>query len=264
MALRAWMIANILDDIPRSLDVDVTEQARQLGIDERWLRFLDLNAFEYDQLKRTTKTVFHERRECVIHPDHDNVHRWSRLCGPDDVKVVILGQDPYPNDSACGIAFGTVRGRRPPPSLLNVFKELRRSMPDFKTPDHGCLDPWCAQGVLLLNTVFTVRAGKPGSHEHVGWNVLSNKILSALARNKNDLVFMLWGNHAQEKEYLLGGGKHLILKSYHPSPCVTATRYAFVGNGHFVKANQYLFSRGKTAVDWNVLVEEPRDDGDGV
>lgn len=224
-----------------------------LGIDLDWIRFLNLDDFEADQLITTTKIANVDRERYIVYPPLEDVHRWSRLCKPEDVKVVILGQDPYPDGSASGLAFGTVEGGEIPPSLLNIFKELERSMPSFQRPRDGCLDNWCPQGVLLLNSIFTVIRGKPGSHSSLGWQMLCGKIVRQLSVKLDAIVFMLWGRSAQEMEYLIDTGRHLVLKSSHPSPRVTVTATPFLGNGHFLKANEFLHNRGRLPIDWAAI-----------
>lgn len=260
MALRQWMLRHIAvhdTGAAAAAGADVSadvihQQAEALGIHEAWMSFLKLSATQASQLIRITDRVDQERRMCTIYPEKSDVHRWSRLCFPHDVRVVILGQDPYHDGSACGLAFGTVRDRPAPPSLVTVFKELRRSIPEFSMPKCGCLDAWCREGVLLINTVFTVVKGQPGSHEALGWQILSDRVLQALSEQREGLVFLLWGLQAQKKEYLIDPRKHLILRSSHPSPRAQGARNPFVGNNHFVLANEYLSRRGER-VDWNVL-----------
>lgn len=254
MALRAWMLKNIPDDSD-STDVyrDVDIYADSLMIDREWLRFLTLDEFEVRRLQHVMELVTRDRQEGTVYPPPQDVHRWSQLCRPDAVRVVILGQDPYHEGSASGLAFGTTQGRPIPPSLLNIFKELRRTVPGFSIPADGYLDPWCGQGVLLLNSVFTVIAGRPGSHGDLGWHLLCDKILRKISSRLRNVVFMLWGRFAHAKEYLLDSSKHLILKSCHPSPRVVSAKSPFLGNNHFVLANEYLVSHGRDPVDWTVV-----------
>lgn len=247
------MLQNIPDDRGPSTSVHHTEQALRLGIDQEWVTFLDLDCFEISRLAHVTSSVENDRATTVVYPATDNVHRWSRACKPGDVRVVVVGQDPYHDGSASGLAFGTVPGGKIPPSLHNIFKELCRSVPDFRMPAHGCLDQWCSEGVLLLNSVFTVIRGKPGSHDTLGWNILSDKVIRKLSEKRDRIVFMLWGRNAQDKEYLINQTKHLILKSSHPSPRVVCSKTPFLGNGHFVKANEYLVRHGHPAVNWNII-----------
>ena len=171
-------------------------------------------------------------------------------------KVLILGQDPYHGPhQAEGLAFSVPPGQRLPPSLRNIFKELRRDL-GVPLPTCGTLLPWAAQGVLLLNAGLTVEDGAPGCHAKLGWHVLTDAVCAALAQDDAAKVFMLWGAHAQAKAPLLAaesGGGHLLLQCNHPSP-LSATRppAPFVGCGHFGRANTFLEGRGRGAVDWRL------------
>lgn len=257
MALRRWLLENVAAyDLQQNVEpTDYKEHANRLGIEESWLAFLKPTSAQISHLSQITDRVDRERRLVTIYPPKENVHRWSRLCGPSSVRVVIIGQDPYHDGSACGIAFGTTRDRHAPPSLVTVFRELSRTVPNFRIPESGCLDAWGRQGVLLINTVFTVIKDRPGSHGDLGWQLLSDRVVQALSEQRDGLVFMLWGLHAQKKEYLIDSTKHLILRSSHPSPKAQGAKNPFVGNNHFVLANEYLSKQG-SKVDWNVLGEK--------
>jgi uracil-DNA glycosylase len=182
------------------------------------------------------------------------VFRALHLTSPQHVKVVILGQDPYHGDDhgrpqAHGLAFSVPPGVRAPPSLKNIFKELATSL-ELPIPQHGCLDAWARQGVLLLNTVLTVEAGKAASHAKHGWEACTDTCLSALASRRDGLVFMLWGAHAQAKRALLDPQRHTILEAPHPSP-LSAHR-GFLGCGHFAQANAALVAGGHAPIDWRL------------
>jgi uracil-DNA glycosylase len=168
----------------------------------------------------------------------------------DSVRVVILGQDPYhgPNQ-AHGLCFSVRPGVATPPSLLNIFKEIQRDL-GFRAPDHGCLTPWADRGVLLLNAALTVQQATAGSHQGKGWEGFTDAAIDALNREREGLVFMLWGSYAQKKGQLIDGSRHCILRSVHPSP-LSAHR-GFIGCGHFSAANQYLESRGEPPIDWSL------------
>ncbi|WP_070107766.1 uracil-DNA glycosylase [Burkholderia plantarii] len=183
-----------------------------------------------------------------------DVFRALRLTAPDDVKVVILGQDPYHGDDrgtpqAHGLAFSVPPAVRPPPSLRNIFKEITANF-GYDTPRHGCLDAWARQGVLLLNTVLTVERGAAASHAKRGWEPCTDTLIRELARRHRGLVFMLWGAHAQAKRALFDAGVHCMLESPHPSP-LSAHR-GFLGNRHFALANAYLSEHGRTPIDWRL------------
>ncbi|KLD64266.1 uracil-DNA glycosylase [Dyella japonica] len=168
----------------------------------------------------------------------------------DAVRVVILGQDPYhgPNQ-AHGLCFSVRPGVATPPSLLNIFKEIQRDL-GFRAPDHGCLTPWADRGVLLLNATLTVQQAAAGSHQGKGWEGFTDAAIDALNREREGLVFMLWGSYAQKKGQLIDGSRHCILRSVHPSP-LSAHR-GFIGCGHFSAANQYLAGRGEPPIDWSL------------
>lgn len=168
----------------------------------------------------------------------------------DATRVVILGQDPYhgPNQ-AHGLCFSVRPGVATPPSLLNIFKEIQRDL-GFRAPDHGCLTPWADRGVLLLNATLTVQQATAGSHQGKGWEGFTDAAIDALNREREGLVFMLWGSYAQKKGQLIDGSRHCILRSVHPSP-LSAHR-GFIGCGHFSAANQYLESRGEPPIDWSL------------
>lgn len=164
------------------------------------------------------------------------------------VKVVVIGQDPYHGPGqAHGLCFSVQPGVPVPPSLQNIFKELKRDL-NIDPPNHGCLQHWAEQGVLLLNTSLTVEQGKAGSHASAGWQPFTDKVIEVVSRERPHLVFLLWGAHAQSKERLIDPTKHLILRSPHPSP-LSAHR-GFIGNGHFGRTNKFLEQHGLAPVDW--------------
>jgi len=168
----------------------------------------------------------------------------------DKVSVVILGQDPYHNPGqAHGLCFSVQAGVEPPPSLLNIYKELQRDT-GFVPPGHGCLDYWARQGVLLLNTVLTVERSKPASHQGKGWERFTDRIVGLLNDEQEALVFLLWGSHAQKKGQHIDRTRHLVLESPHPSP-LSAHR-GFLGNGHFSRTNAWLKTKGRPAIDWQL------------
>src|SRR5690606_17585451 len=168
----------------------------------------------------------------------------------DKVKVVILGQDPYHGPhQAHGLCFSVPQGVPPPPSLQNIFKEIQRDL-GVPIPRHGCLQHWVDQGVLLLNAVLTVEEGKAASHQGKGWEIFTDTIVQALNEKKKNLVFLLWGSHAQKKGAMIDPQKHCILRSPHPSP-LSAHR-GFLGNRHFSQCNSYLKTHGQEAIDWSL------------
>jgi uracil-DNA glycosylase len=168
----------------------------------------------------------------------------------DEVKVVILGQDPYHGPGqAHGLCFSVAPGVAVPPSLLNIFKEISRDL-DLPRPQHGCLSSWARQGVLLLNAVLTVEHGQAGSHQGKGWEELTDACIEALNREREGLVFLLWGSHAQAKGRLIDSRRHLVLKAPHPSP-LSAHR-GFLGCGHFSRCNRYLEENDRLPIDWSL------------
>ncbi|MEX0584154.1 MAG: uracil-DNA glycosylase [Natronospirillum sp.] len=169
---------------------------------------------------------------------------------PADVKVVILGQDPYHGPGqAMGLSFSVPLGVHVPPSLGNIYKELTNDV-GFVPPHHGDLTAWAEQGVLLLNSVLSVRAGQPGSHAKQGWEVVTDALVRALVQRREHLVFMLWGSYAQRKASGVDRDRHLVLTAPHPSP-LSAYR-GFLGCAHFSQANQYLLATGQPAIDWQL------------
>ena len=168
----------------------------------------------------------------------------------DAVKVVVLGQDPYHGaGQAHGLCFSVRPGVDVPPSLLNIYKELERDT-GFVRPDHGYLMDWARRGVLLLNSVLTVEAGQAGSHQGRGWEGFTDHVVDTLNREREGLVFLLWGSYAQKKGAVIDTGRHRVLKAPHPSP-LSAHR-GFLGCGHFSKANEFLARRGLGAIDWSL------------
>ncbi|WOJ96117.1 uracil-DNA glycosylase [Congregibacter brevis] len=193
-----------------------------------------------------------ERRASTdeVYPPANEVFNAFVKTRPEDVKVVILGQDPYHSaGQAHGLCFSVNRGTPIPPSLRNIFQELCEEL-DAPLPGHGCLDAWAKQGVLLLNAVLTVEEGHPGSHQGKGWETFTDSVVEALNIAKEPLVFMLWGAQAQKKGAVIDQQKHCVLRAPHPSP-LSAYR-GFFGCGHFVKANEFLVSRGQNPVDWTL------------
>jgi uracil-DNA glycosylase len=164
-----------------------------------------------------------------------------------EVKVVILGQDPYHNPGeAMGLSFSVPKGVRVPPSLKNIYKELQTDL-NVPIPNHGDLSRWADQGVFLLNSMLTVQHKQAGSHRKVGWQNFTDAVIRQLSEQKEGLVFMLWGNFARSKRELIAPDQHLILEAAHPSPLA---RGAYFGSQHFSKANTYLVQQGKTPIDW--------------
>ena len=186
----------------------------------------------------------------TIYPDKYDIFNSLHYTSYEDVKVVILGQDPYhgPNQ-AHGLSFSVNPGVRIPPSLLNIYKELNSDLGCY-IPNNGYLKKWADQGVLLLNTSLTVRAGEANSHKNKGWEIFTDKIISLVNEKDDPVVFLLWGNNAISKKKLITNDKHLILFSVHPSP-LSASR-GFFGSKPFSKINQFLISVNKKPIDWQI------------
>ena len=185
----------------------------------------------------------------IVYPRGPQIFNAFNLTPFDKVKVVILGQDPYHGPGqAHGLSFSVPEGVAIPPSLQNIYKELKTDL-GIPVPVSGNLEKWASQGVFLLNAVLTVRAGDPASHSKIGWTTFTDAVISKLSANRNGLVFMLWGNFARGKRELIDSSRHLVLEAAHPSPLA---RGAFFGCRHFSAANEYLKSKGITPVDWRL------------
>ena len=187
----------------------------------------------------------------VIYPPQSDVFNAFKLTELDNLKVVLLGPDPYhgPNQ-AHGLAFSVRHGVRVPPSLQNMYKELALEYPEFVIPAHGCLEDWAKQGVLLLNTVLTVVATEANSHRHLGWEQFTDKVIAQISTHCQGIVFLLWGSHAQKKGRFIDRQRHYVLEAPHPSP-LSAHR-GFLGCGHFKQANELLVKQGKAPINWQL------------
>ncbi|MGH2522690.1 MAG: uracil-DNA glycosylase [Anaerolineales bacterium] len=194
--------------------------------------------------------VAEERRKHTVFPPEKEVFSALKLTPYERVSVLILGQDPYHDDNqAHGLAFSVRPGIPPPPSLLNIFKELHADT-GFRIPNNGYLVPWAEQGVLLLNAVLTVRAHQPNSHKGKGWEKFTDAVIHAVGEKDDPVVFVLWGGYAQKKISLIEAGRHVILKSAHPSPL--SARNGFFGSRPFSKINAALRKAGKPEIDWQL------------
>ena len=201
--------------------------------------FQELLAFVHEEYR--TKTVF---------PPSQDVYNALKYCAHDNVKVVILGQDPYHNvNQAHGLCFSVKRGNDIPPSLQNIYKELKSDL-GIDPPPHGELTHWAKQGVLLLNTILTVEAHKPLSHKGKGWETFTDHVIEQLNRDPLPKVFVLWGNNAKQKASLITNPNHLILSSSHPSPL--SARYSFFGSKPFSRINRFLVENNRDPIDWRI------------
>lgn len=218
-------------------------------IEESWKKVLN-NTFEKPYFLKLIDFVKNEYKQKVIYPPGNLIFNAFQLAPFDKVKVVIIGQDPYhgPNQ-AHGLCFSVNKEVAIPPSLRNIYKELERDL-GIQAPSHGCLVSWAEQGVLLLNAILTVEAGKAGSHQSKGWEQFTDEVISVLNEQKEHLVFLLWGRFAQEKGKNIDVQKHLVLTASHPSPLANPSN--FIGCGHFSKTNEYLKSHGIEPINWKI------------
>ena len=207
---------------------------------------------EYDKpyFKDLISFVETEYDHKVIYPKKNEIFNAFRQTPYEEVKVVILGQDPYHGaGQAHGLSFSVNPQVPTPPSLKNIFKELQADI-GCSIPNNGYLVPWAKQGVLLLNTVLTVRDSQPASHRNKGWEQFTDEVIRTISRREKPVVFMLWGRHAQEKKKLIDLNKHLIIESVHPSP-LSAHR-GFFGSKPFSQANKFLQAHGEQPIDWQI------------
>lgn len=208
------------------------------------------NEFNKEYYLKLRMFLKEEYANHTVYPDMYDLFSALKETSYSSVKIVILGQDPYhePNQ-AHGMAFSVKPGVAIPPSLLNMYKELKAEY-GYEIPQTGYLLPWAKQGVLLLNTALTVRAGEANSHQGKGWEIFTDRIISALNERKDGVIFLLWGNNARKKRELITNPQHYILEAAHPSP-LSASR-GFMGCGHFKKANEILISQLKSPINWQI------------
>lgn len=219
----------------------------EVEIEHSWKEKLQ-SEFEKPYFKTLTNFIKEEYRTQQIFPPANLIFNAFNKCPFHEVKVVIIGQDPYHNiDQANGLSFSVNDGVRIPPSLLNIYKEIKQDL--GKTiPNSGNLERWSHQGVLLLNATLTVRAHNAASHQRKGWEQFTDAVIDMLSMECNNIVFILWGNYAQQKGKNIDANRHLVLKSAHPSP-LSAHR-GFFGSKHFSITNEYLIEHGKQPIDW--------------
>ena len=214
-----------------------------------WMQAL-AGEFEAPYVAELKAFLVAERAAHAVYPKGSDIFNAFNTTPFEEVKVVILGQDPYHGPGqAHGLCFSVPAGVPPPPSLMNMFAEVERDL-GIPPPAHGDLSPWARQGVLLLNATLTVRAHAAGSHQHKGWERFTDAAIARLSEQHRGLVFMLWGRYAQQKEALIDNSRHYILKAPHPSP-LSAHR-GFMGCGHFRQANELLAAQGKRPIDWRL------------
>ena len=217
-------------------------------IEKTWLEQLR-GEFEKTYFEQLTQFVHEEYRKGTCYPPGKLIFNAFNLCPFNEVKVVIIGQDPYHEPGqAHGLSFSVNEGVPFPPSLVNIFKEIANDL-GKPMPISGDLTRWARQGVLLLNATLTVRAHQAASHQRRGWETFTDAAISALNTQRQHLVFILWGGYARSKAQLIDSNRHLILQSVHPSP-LSANRGGWFGNHHFSQANSYLTAHGMEAIDW--------------
>ena len=215
---------------------------------DQW-RLLLHDALNTESFKQLELFLDQEYREQEIFPPLENLFHAFRLTPPDQVRAVILGQDPYHGPGqAHGLCFSVPEGIEQPPSLQNIFKEINNDL-GKPVPASGNLERWAEQGVLLLNATLTVRAHQAGSHQNKGWETFTDAVIRIIAEKKENLVFFLWGSYAQRKGAFIDTQRHLVLKSVHPSP-LSANRGGWFGNHQFSQANAYLRAHGLSEIEW--------------
>ncbi|SHI48283.1 Uracil-DNA glycosylase [Mesonia phycicola] len=220
----------------------------KVNIHNSWKKQLN-DEFDKPYFKELTSFVKTEYAEHTCYPQGKDIFAAFDYCHFNDLKVVILGQDPYHGvDQANGLCFSVKDHIKTPPSLINIFKEIEQDL-NITVPENGNLERWAKQGVLLLNATLTVRAHEAGSHQKKGWEKFTDKVISTISKNKSNVVFLLWGGFAKKKIKLIDQEKHLVLTSGHPSP-LSANRGYWFGNKHFSKTNDYLKSKTLVPVEW--------------
>ena len=220
-----------------------------VNIGNEWDEYLK-DEFNKDYYLELRKFLVHEYNHYVIYPNMYDIFNALKYTSYSNVKVVLLGQDPYHGENqAHGLCFSVKKGVAQPPSLKNIFKELKDDL-GCEIPSHGELTKWANEGVLLLNTVLTVRQGQANSHAGLGWEKLTDRIIEILNERKEPIVFLLWGRNAQNKSKLITNPNHLILKCAHPSPL--SAYNGFIGCKHFSKTNEFLVQNHTKPIDWQI------------
>jgi len=223
---------------------------KNIKIHESWLKFIK-SEFDKEYMKNIKKSILNYKESGkIIYPKNNEIFNAINLTDFEKTKVIILGQDPYHGPGqAHGLSFSVKDGIKPPPSLINIFKEIESDLSINVEKENGNLTRWAKQGVLLLNSLLTVEKGKPLSHKEIGWETLTDKIIEVLNQNKRGLVFILWGSHARSKKYLISQNKNLIIESSHPSP-LSAHR-GFIGSKPFSRTNKYLVKNNMNPINWS-------------
>lgn len=224
--------------------------AREIKLHAQWREAIG-DEFEKDYMQSLREFLIQRKQQgAVIYPPTQQWFSALNSTPFEDVRVVILGQDPYHGaGQAHGLCFSVTPGIKVPPSLVNIYKEIKSDL-GIDQPDHGCLISWAQQGVLLLNATLTVEDASAGAHQGKGWEQFTDQIIKTINQQRQAVVFMLWGSYAQKKSAMIDSSRHLILKSVHPSP-LSAYR-GFFGCGHFSAANRYLEQQGLEPIDWQL------------
>lgn len=224
-------------------------------IEPSWKAILQ-DEFRKEYFQNITEWIKTERLSGkTIYPSGQHIFNAFEQTPFDSVKVVLIGQDPYHNPGqAHGLSFSVQEGIKPPPSLVNIYKEIYSDLGLRLNPSYGNLTQWAQQGVLLLNAALTVRANEPGSHAKIGWAQFTDAVIQTISVKKSNVVFLLWGRFAQEKQILIDDRKHCVLKAAHPSPF--SVEKGFYGCRHFSKTNEYLVKHGIDPIDWNLYPNE--------
>lgn len=218
-------------------------------IEDGWKTVL-MDQFQSPYFGALKEFLLEEKKKYTIYPPGRLIFHAFQRTPFEMVKVVLLGQDPYHGrGQAHGLCFSVPKGIPKPPSLVNIFKELNSDL-SVPVPEHGNLEKWADQGVLLINASLTVRDGQAGSHQNRGWETFTNRVIELVSQKKNGVVFLLWGRFAQAKESLIDGTRHLVLKAAHPSPL--SAHNGFFGCRHFSRTNEYLLQQGKSGIDWSL------------
>ena len=223
---------------------------REIKLHSQWREVIG-GEFEKDYMQSLREFLLQRKQQgAVIYPPTNQWFSALNTTPFEDVRMVVLGQDPYHGvGQAHGLCFSVTPGIKVPPSLANIYKEIKSDL-GIDQPNHGCLISWAQQGVLLLNATLTVEDGCAGAHQGKGWEQFTDEIIKAVNQKREGVVFMLWGSYAQKKSIMIDSSRHLILKSVHPSP-LSAYR-GFFGCGHFSAANHYLQERGVKPIDWQL------------
>ena len=223
--------------------------SHMVNLENSWDKVLE-GEFDKEYYQKLRQFLIGEYRSRAVYPDMYSIFNALKYTAYEDVKAVILGQDPYHQPGqAHGLCFSVKKGVQIPPSLVNIYKELESDL-GIKPPSHGYLESWARNGVLLLNTVLTVRDSQANSHKGKGWEIFTDRVIELLNKREKPMVFILWGNNAKAKEKLITNPAHCIIKSAHPSPL--SAHYGFWGGKYFSRTNEFLISTGQEPIDWSI------------